>query len=147
MLAGVVEPSSGEIRVNGERLEHKDYATRCKLIRMIFQDPNTSLNPRHSLDTTSLLELQRWDEATFLKRTEGSAIRRTGYHGWQRNIAVALGNSQGGEAVLSALQTMADGGNALVREHALWALAHLQKETTANSTPILHHPRADKLPD
>ncbi|WP_428773410.1 ATP-binding cassette domain-containing protein [Vibrio sp.] len=46
MLAGVVEPSSGEIRVNGELLEHKDYATRCKLIRMIFQDPNTSLNPR-----------------------------------------------------------------------------------------------------
>ncbi|HGS4739340.1 TPA: ATP-binding cassette domain-containing protein [Vibrio parahaemolyticus] len=46
MLAGVVEPSSGEIRVNGERLEHKDYAARCKLIRMIFQDPNTSLNPR-----------------------------------------------------------------------------------------------------
>ncbi|HFQ5193289.1 TPA: ATP-binding cassette domain-containing protein [Vibrio vulnificus] len=46
MLAGMVEPTSGEIRVNGERLEHRDYATRCKLIRMIFQDPNTSLNPR-----------------------------------------------------------------------------------------------------
>ncbi|MED5503776.1 MAG: ATP-binding cassette domain-containing protein [Pseudomonadota bacterium] len=46
MLSGVVEPSSGEIRVNGERLEHEDYSTRCKLIRMIFQDPNTSLNPR-----------------------------------------------------------------------------------------------------
>lgn len=46
MLAGMVEPTSGEIRVNGELLEHKDYSTRCKLIRMIFQDPNTSLNPR-----------------------------------------------------------------------------------------------------
>ncbi|MGR2962094.1 ATP-binding cassette domain-containing protein [Vibrio vulnificus] len=46
MLAGMVEPTSGEIRVNGERLEHRDYTTRCKLIRMIFQDPNTSLNPR-----------------------------------------------------------------------------------------------------
>ncbi|CAH0525709.1 peptide ABC transporter ATP-binding protein [Vibrio hippocampi] len=46
MLAGVVEPTSGEIRVNGDLLEHKDYSTRCKLIRMIFQDPNTSLNPR-----------------------------------------------------------------------------------------------------
>ncbi|MBY6197301.1 ATP-binding cassette domain-containing protein [Vibrio hangzhouensis] len=46
MLAGVVEPTSGEIRVNGELLEHRDYSTRCKLIRMIFQDPNTSLNPR-----------------------------------------------------------------------------------------------------
>lgn len=46
MLAGMVEPTSGEIRVNGDLLEHKDYTTRCKLIRMIFQDPNTSLNPR-----------------------------------------------------------------------------------------------------
>ncbi|CAM4335255.1 peptide ABC transporter ATP-binding protein [Vibrio agarivorans] len=46
MLAGVVEPTSGTIAVNGETLAHKDYSTRCKLIRMIFQDPNTSLNPR-----------------------------------------------------------------------------------------------------
>ena len=46
MLAGMIEPTGGEIRVNGELLEHKDYSTRCKLIRMIFQDPNTSLNPR-----------------------------------------------------------------------------------------------------
>jgi len=46
MLAGVIEPSSGDIFVNGDKLEHKDYSTRCKLIRMIFQDPNTSLNPR-----------------------------------------------------------------------------------------------------
>lgn len=49
MLAGVVEPSGGEIRVNGDTLAHKDYKTRCKLIRMIFQDPNTSLNPRNQI--------------------------------------------------------------------------------------------------
>ncbi|UJF19977.1 ATP-binding cassette domain-containing protein [Vibrio sp. SS-MA-C1-2] len=46
MLNGMVDPSSGSIKVNGERLHPKDYSTRCKLIRMIFQDPNTSLNPR-----------------------------------------------------------------------------------------------------
>lgn len=46
MLAGAIEPSCGDIFVNGEKLSHGDYATRCKLIRMIFQDPNTSLNPR-----------------------------------------------------------------------------------------------------
>ncbi|CAM4191816.1 peptide ABC transporter ATP-binding protein [Vibrio neonatus] len=46
MIAGVIEPSSGEIFVNGEKLEHKDYSTRCKLIRVVFQDPNSSLNPR-----------------------------------------------------------------------------------------------------
>lgn len=49
MLAGVVEPSHGEIRVNGELLQHKDYLTRCKLIRMIFQDSNSSLNPRNQV--------------------------------------------------------------------------------------------------
>jgi cationic peptide transport system ATP-binding protein len=46
MLAGVVEPSGGEIRVNGELLQHGDYSNRCKLMRMIFQDPNTSLNQK-----------------------------------------------------------------------------------------------------
>ncbi|OAN18294.1 peptide ABC transporter ATP-binding protein [Photobacterium jeanii] len=46
MLAGVVEPTEGVIRVNGEPLAPNDFQTRCKLIRMIFQDPNTSLNPR-----------------------------------------------------------------------------------------------------
>ncbi|CSA39768.1 peptide ABC transporter ATP-binding protein [Vibrio cholerae] len=47
----MVAPTGGEIRVNGELLEHKDYSTRCKLIRMIFQDPNTSLNPRLQIGT------------------------------------------------------------------------------------------------
>jgi cationic peptide transport system ATP-binding protein len=46
MLSGVVEPTEGIIRVNGEPLAPNDFQTRCKLIRMIFQDPNTSLNPR-----------------------------------------------------------------------------------------------------
>ncbi|OOF29000.1 peptide ABC transporter ATP-binding protein [Salinivibrio sp. IB872] len=49
MIAGVIEPTSGQIRVNGEELTFKDYQTRCKLIRMIFQDPNTSLNPRNQI--------------------------------------------------------------------------------------------------
>ena len=46
MLAGVITPTEGIVRVNGEQLHNHDYQTRCKLIRMIFQDPNTALNPR-----------------------------------------------------------------------------------------------------
>ena len=45
MIAGVILPSGGEIFVNDEIMQPKDYSSRCKLIRMIFQDPNTSLNP------------------------------------------------------------------------------------------------------
>lgn len=52
MLAGVIAPSSGEIFVNGEQLNYPNYATRCKLIRMIFQDPNTAFNPRVTIGRT-----------------------------------------------------------------------------------------------
>ncbi len=46
ILAGVTPPTDGEIQVNGETIAYKDTAKRCKLIRMVFQDPNSSLNPR-----------------------------------------------------------------------------------------------------
>lgn len=46
ILAGVTPPSSGTIEVNGEEVSYEDTEKRCKLIRMVFQDPNSSLNPR-----------------------------------------------------------------------------------------------------
>ena len=123
----------------------------CQLIcpwnRFAKPSDEKDFTPRHQLDKASLLELLTWDEATFLKRTEGSAIRRTGFSGWQRNIAVALGNSRGGEAVIQALHKLANSDDAVVSEHALWALNHLNAGITANNTPILNHPRAKKLPD
>ena len=49
--------------------------------------------PRHELADSDLVSLFGWDEATFLQRTEGSAIRRIGYERWLRNLAVGLGNA------------------------------------------------------
>ncbi|WP_127958300.1 putrescine export ABC transporter ATP-binding protein SapF [Serratia microhaemolytica] len=46
MLAGMIEPSSGELLIDDHRLEFGDYHYRSQRIRMIFQDPTTSLNPR-----------------------------------------------------------------------------------------------------
>jgi epoxyqueuosine reductase len=51
------------------------------------------------------------------------AIRRTGYEGWLRNIAVALGNARRSDAIVEALKTRADDASAVVREHVAWALA------------------------
>lgn len=79
--------------------------------------------PRHGLDTASLVELFAWDEDAFLKRTEGSAIRRTGHEGWLRNIAVALGNAPHSVAAVEALHARATHPSPLVREHVEWALA------------------------
>jgi len=78
--------------------------------------------PRHRLDRASLLELFAWDEEQFLRRTEGSAIRRIGHARWLRNIAVALGNAPPCPGTRDALAARSSDSRALVREHVLWAL-------------------------
>jgi epoxyqueuosine reductase len=80
---------------------------------------------RHGLDTVSLIEVFAWDEATFLDRTQGSAIRRIGHIRWLRNIAVALGNAPPSPEVKQALSSRADHPDALIREHVGWALRRI----------------------
>ena len=77
---------------------------------------------RHSLDSSGLLELFAWSDEQWQERTAGSAIRRAGYEGWLRNIAVALGNGPTEPAVLTALRARLGHPSAIVREHVLWAL-------------------------
>ena len=79
--------------------------------------------PRHGMDTAELIDLFQWTEQEFLKRTEGSAIRRIGHECWVRNIAVALGNADTSEAVTRALKGRLNHSSAMVREHVEWALA------------------------
>jgi epoxyqueuosine reductase len=82
--------------------------------------------PRHGLDTPDLIELFQWTEQQFLKRTEGSAIRRIGHESWLRNIAVALGNAPVSERLIEVLKTHANHPSAVVREHVEWALTQHQ---------------------
>jgi len=80
---------------------------------------------REGLAGSTLASLFAWSEEEFLRRTEGSAIRRIGHERWLRNIAVALGNAlrAGDEAAQAALLTRAGDPSPLVREHVAWALA------------------------
>jgi epoxyqueuosine reductase len=79
--------------------------------------------PRHGLQSPGLVELFGWSEAQWSQRTAGSALRRPGYAGWLRNIAVALGNATTTPAVIESLRRRADHASPLVREHVAWALA------------------------
>jgi epoxyqueuosine reductase len=79
--------------------------------------------PRHKLDSAAMTDLFAWNEAQWLERTEGSAIRRIGFERWQRNLAVALGNAKTTPAVVEALQQRRDVKSELVAEHITWALA------------------------
>jgi len=77
---------------------------------------------RYGLDGTTLIELFAWSEQEFLRRTEGSAMRRIGYEQWLRNIAVALGNAPSNSQVIAALRARIEDPSELVREHVGWAL-------------------------
>jgi epoxyqueuosine reductase len=81
--------------------------------------------PRHKLDSSTLLELFNWDEATFLKNTEGSAIRRAGYQGWLRNLAIGLGNAPYSIDHINALKSKRNSTDSVVKEHINWALNKL----------------------
>jgi epoxyqueuosine reductase len=80
-------------------------------------------SPRHRLNARQLLEVFAWDEAEFLAKTEGSAIRRIGHQRWLRNISVALGNSPASALIIDALKSKLDHDSDMVREHVQWALA------------------------
>ncbi|MES9952608.1 MAG: tRNA epoxyqueuosine(34) reductase QueG [Candidatus Thiodiazotropha sp. 6PLUC2] len=77
---------------------------------------------REGLDSSDLITFFKWDEATFLNRTEGSAIRRIGYERWLRNLAVALGNAPTTPEIVEALQSRTNQVTPMVQEHLLWAL-------------------------
>jgi epoxyqueuosine reductase len=83
--------------------------------------------PRHGLADATLIELFALSEAEWSAKTEGSALRRAGYTGWRRNIAVALGNAPTTPAVTAALDAAADDPSPLVREHVAWAQSQHKK--------------------
>ena len=78
---------------------------------------------RNGLDSAPLVDLFTWSEEEFEARLVGSPIRRIGHERWLRNIAVALGNSAGTKAAISALEARLIHPSPLVREHVEWALS------------------------
>lgn len=107
----------------------------CPWNRFSKYSEETDFKPRHNLDAQDLIELFTWTEEEFLNKTAGSPIRRTGYEGWRRNLAVGIGNigrdsvgkdigpaTQGAIKALTEVET----DSALVREHVEWALTRLQ---------------------
>ncbi|ADD78710.1 MULTISPECIES: tRNA epoxyqueuosine(34) reductase QueG [Pantoea] len=82
-------------------------------------------SPRAALHAPALTALFQWDEAKFLRITEGSPIRRIGYQRWSRNIAVALGNAPWSAEILPILEQRL-GESDLLDEHIQWAIAQQQ---------------------
>jgi len=102
----------------------------CPWNKFAKRSPLPDFDERHGFGTATLLQLLQWDEDSFLRLTEGSAIRRIGHARWLRNLAVAAGNAlrqtlPDGEAnaLRQALQRWQDHPSEVVREHIAWALS------------------------
>ena len=95
----------------------------CPWNRFAKMTDEADFNPRQQLNTQQLLDVFAWSEATFLAKTEGSAIRRIGHDRWLRNIAVALGNAPTSAPISQALTQTLTHPSEMVREHVQWALA------------------------
>lgn len=109
----------------------------CPWNRYCHFTEEADFTPRHNLDQAALLELFNWSEDMFLRCTEGSPIRRTGYEGWLRNLAIGIGNSAGGETAITVLQNRLHEVSPMLQEHIRWAIAQLQQAEAPSPLPIL----------
>ncbi|MBW3697532.1 tRNA epoxyqueuosine(34) reductase QueG [Vibrio sp. T187] len=76
---------------------------------------------RDAFNDSDLVALASWDEETFLKKMEGSAIRRIGHQQWLRNIFVAMGNAPYRSDIIELLESHL-GKSDLLDSHIEWAL-------------------------
>ena len=101
----------------------------CPWNKFLKITDEADFKPRHNLDDIDLSNLFMWSEEEFLKKTQGSPIRRAGYESWLRNIAIALGNAQSSVEVLRVLHSKKDDPSEIVKEHVNWAIEqHKNKE-------------------
>ncbi len=113
----------------------------CQLIcpwnRFAHFTTEANFMPRYGFDAPTLIELFSWDEKTFLRKTEGSTIRRIGHERWLRNCAIALGNAPYNEKITSVLQSRAADDSVIVREHVEWALKrNINQNNQGNRKPL-----------
>jgi len=104
-----------------------DCQVACPWNKFARRNPLPDFAEREDLADPALLSLWAWSEEEFLRRTEGSPIRRIGHARWQRNIAVALGNAlHAGEPrgpIEAALRARLPHASPLLAEHIEWALS------------------------
>ncbi len=88
---------------------------------------DADLEPRPELINPTLEWLAGLSEAEFEREFNGSPVRRTGFLGLRRNIAIAMGNSGRAEFV-PKLESWASATDDGLRAAARWALARLRRD-------------------
>ena len=93
----------------------------CPWNRHADVSKQSDFHRREAFQDIDLVTLASWDEATFLKKMEGSAIRRIGHTQWLRNLFVAMGNAPFQQRIIDILESHL-GNDEMLDEHIQWAL-------------------------
>ncbi|MDA2925405.1 tRNA epoxyqueuosine(34) reductase QueG [Acidobacteria bacterium AH-259-L09] len=81
--------------------------------------------PREKNRAPELRELAGLSPEDFRQRYRHSAIKRTKWRGFMRNVAVAMGNS-GDPKMIPELKNLLNSGDPMIRRHAAWALKQIE---------------------
>lgn len=101
----------------------------CPWNRFAQYSQEPDFKPRHGLDSISLLDCYRWSEAEFMRKMEGSAIRRIGHQCWLRNVVVALGNAAHDPHIIATLKQDYAAHSDFIQHHIDWAIQQQGKAT------------------
>ncbi|WP_299788079.1 ATP-binding cassette domain-containing protein [uncultured Shewanella sp.] len=152
ILVGAETRTGGEIYFEGDALETRNLKQRCKLIRMIFQDPNTSLNPRLTIGelldeplkfNTDLDEKQRKEQVVDRLRKVGLLPEHAEFYphmiseGMKQRVAVARALMLNPKIIIAdeALTAL----DLSVRSQILNLLLKLQKEMGLSYIFVSHN--------
>ena len=108
-----------------------DCQLACPWNKFAQLSPLPDWQARDGLGACSIAELMNWTEDEFLRRTEGSAIRRIGHARWLRNLALAAGNALASSALpeserqvlLQGLAVHTGHPDPVVQEQVAWSHA------------------------
>jgi peptide/nickel transport system ATP-binding protein len=104
LILGLLEPTAGEVAVDGQRLSAMDRRARARLIQPVFQDPFASLNPKRRVrdivampliaqgDISTAETARRVDEAlerVGLSRDQGTRFPAQLSGGQRQRVAIA----------------------------------------------------------
>ncbi|OXX34097.1 tRNA epoxyqueuosine(34) reductase QueG [Vibrio sp. V09_P4A23P171] len=116
----------------------------CPWNRFSDLTQQSDFHRRQALDEPDLVELFAWDEATFLRYMEGSAIRRIGHQQWLRNLSIALGNAPYSQRIIAALNTRL-GLSDLLDEHIHWALVEQKRKSSEPASACSSNKKQQRL--
>lgn len=106
----------------------------CPWNRFAALTERDDFHRRPSIEQPDLVTLFLWDEKTFLKNMEGSAIRRIGYLQWLRNLSIAMGNAPYKTEIVDALQSRT-GLSETLDVHIQWALQQQLSQIPSQAAP------------